>query len=207
MEIPMNLMPLVVAITVYLLYMKEMKNVTIDVKMGIYIAITALICYKIADISFIPESLIKSITLFPIILLTHAFGRGIGMSAGLVFGICQLNKMTSVIHPMQMLLDYILCYMVLGYATMWGNANGWKVFFGAMFATGLHFLIRVVSQIVFYTGEVPVSMDIMEYSVRGLIPTIGMDGFIVSVMIGIFPVKAAIKMLRGKKGGGSAKAS
>ncbi|QQK81931.1 energy-coupled thiamine transporter ThiT [Salicibibacter cibi] len=112
-----------------------------------------------------------SLIMVPIFIMAFRRGWRVGVLTGLLVGIVNLMYNASIIHPIQMLLDYPVPYAVLGLAALFAfrNSKGklsvnWA-FFGLLFAGFLRFLSHVVSGVVWFGSFTPDGMNAYLYSV------------------------------------------
>lgn len=55
-------------------------------------------------------------SMLPLMLYAYAFGPSAGISAGVIYGLLQLLQDFYVMHPVSLIMDYILAFAMLGFA-------------------------------------------------------------------------------------------
>ncbi len=95
-----------------------------------------------------------SITLFSMLIIClpgYWYGTGVGLMCGLTYGVLQLLMGPYVIHPMQLILDYILSFAALGLSGIFSEKkNGLTL--GYICAVIGRFIFSVLSGWIFF-GE------------------------------------------------------
>ncbi|AXF55037.1 energy-coupled thiamine transporter ThiT [Salicibibacter kimchii] len=112
-----------------------------------------------------------SLIMVPIFIMAFRRGWRVGVLTGALVGIVNLMYNASIIHPIQMLLDYPVPYAVLGLAALFAFQNsegelsvGWALI-GLLFAGSLRFLSHVISGIVWFGSFTPEGMNVYLYSI------------------------------------------
>ena len=74
-------------------------------------------------------------SMLPVFMFAYAYGVGPGMAVGFAYGLLQFVQGGWFVHPMQFLLDYPLCFAMLGLAGIarklpdsWGMIPGIDVY-------------------------------------------------------------------------------
>ena len=96
-----------------------------------------------------------SLKLLPLYYLAMRRGPKAGSAGGLIAGIITLILDPVILHPAQVLLDYILPYLSVGIV-------GWLPRFprmGISLATGLQYLFHIVSGAVFFAAYAPAGLN------------------------------------------------
>ncbi|HCW05252.1 MAG TPA: energy-coupled thiamine transporter ThiT [Clostridium sp.] len=86
-------------------------------------------------------------SMVPIFLLAFWYGPEVGMLTGLLFGVISLVLGPYLVHPVQLLLDYPLPYLVLGTAGFFRKNK----FLGVSLGISLRFLCHLISGVVFFS--------------------------------------------------------
>ena len=132
-------------------------------------------------------------SMVPILAYAVAYGPAAGTAAGTVYGALQLIQGAYVIHPIQLLLDYILPFACLGIAGFFRKVKWMPV--GATVATIARWAVHVISGAVFFAEYAPVGMNAwvysMGYNASFLIPEL----LITIVILLLPPVQKAIAQM------------
>jgi thiamine transporter len=123
-------------------------------------------------------------SMIPIIFIAYVYGSRIGCLAGILFGIIDLLLGAYVVHPVQLLLDYILAFGSLGAAGWFKN----NVALGALTAISLRFVCHAISGVVFfssYAGNQNAIVYSILYNGAYLLP----EAIITMVILSIIPLK------------------
>lgn len=107
-----------------------------------------------------------SITLFSMLAATltgYFCGWRWGLSSGLVIGLLNLVFGGQVIHPIQLVLDYILAFTVLGLSGFFQNKKG-GLYIGYIVSVLSRFFISFLSGWIFFGSYAPEGMYPWAYS-------------------------------------------
>ena len=187
-----------ITIVMFLIYLKEMKSTKIDTKTIVFVGLFTAISYVLYMIKFIPYPQGGGITLFsmlPTMLLTIMFGRGAGLTSGILFGVTKLLNGGIILHPLQFMLDYILSNMVLGFSDVFGTDKKYKILLGSLFATLLSTLMCIISGAVFF-GEYANGMNVWVYSTIYNASSMGVEGILTSALMTFLPMTTFIKVAK-----------
>ncbi|WP_032123160.1 energy-coupled thiamine transporter ThiT [Clostridium amazonitimonense] len=174
----------VLALVVTFIYVSKVK-LTTKTMVNIGIAVALSIVLKMFRIMQMPMG--GSVTLgsmIPIIFIAYVYGPRIGYLTGLIFGVMDLILGATVVHPIQLLIDYILAFGLLGVAGYFKN----NISLGALVAIALRCLCHVISGVVFfyeYAGDKNVWIYSISYNSTYLIP----EAIIAMIILAIIPVK------------------
>lgn len=113
-----------------------------------------------------------SISLIMVPIFVIAFRRGwkVGVLTGLLVGLLNLITGGYVVHPVQLVLDYPLAYLVLGLASIFVAKRTTNVptvssiVFGLLFATTLRFFSHYYSGVIWFGEYAPEGMNPSLYS-------------------------------------------
>ena len=104
---------------------------------------------------------ITLVSMLPIFIYAYIFGPAAGVVAGAACGVLQLIQDPYILHPVQVMLDYIIAFAALGLAgfsrknILWGIAIGG---FGRFFSSFL-------SGVIFFGSYAPEGMNPIVYSI------------------------------------------
>ncbi len=138
----------IIALVVMLILLIRVKKVKLNTKMLVLIAVTVALSTILGSITLyrLPQG--GSITpgsMVPILLLAFIYSPEVGFIGGLVYGILNLITGPYIVHPMQVLLDYPLPFMLLGTAGYFKNT-----YLGCTSAVLLRFIAHVFSGVIFF---------------------------------------------------------
>ncbi len=174
----------VLAIAIVFVYISKVKLTTRTI-IHIGIAIALAIVLKMFRIMQMPMG--GSVTLgsmIPIIFIAYVYGPRVGYLTGMLFGVMDLLLGAYVVHPMQLLLDYVLAFGVLGVAGYFKN----NISIGALAAIALRFLCHIASGVIFfssYAGEQNALVYSILYNGTYLLP----EAIIAMIILAILPTK------------------
>ncbi len=98
-------------------------------------------------------------SMLPVMLFAWAFGPIPGFAAGLVYGALQLLQDFYVVHPAQLLLDYIFAFTALGLAGFFRK----NLLLGVLVAGLTRFVFHFLSGVVFF-GSFAEDQNVFVYS-------------------------------------------
>lgn len=98
-----------------------------------------------------------------IVLVAYWFGPKLGFAAGFAFGLLNLIVDPFVIHPLQLILDYLLAYAALGVAGFFRNQK-FGLHIGYIVACLARLICVVVSGFVFFKDYATEGMSPVIYS-------------------------------------------
>ncbi|MGL5712559.1 MAG: energy-coupled thiamine transporter ThiT, partial [Paraclostridium sp.] len=174
---------------------KDNKFSTKDiVVVGMFSAIS-LVLYNIAFIKYPQGGGITLFSMVPTMLLSIIYGRSVGVTGGLVFGLLKLLNGFNVVHPAQFLLDYLLSAMALGLAGIFGSEKK-SIIKGGLLAVSLSVFASIVSGVVFFGQYAPQGMNVIVYSCIYNISSAGVEGLLSVGMLVLLPIKRFKKVLK-----------
>ncbi len=136
-----------------------------------------------------------SISLFsmlPTMILSIIYGKGIGLTSGILLGVLKLLDGAFILNPLQFLLDYILSNMCLGFSSIFGHKKRLNIFLGCLLSVFLCTMFNVFSGVLFY-GEFAEGMNVWVYSLIYNFSSIGVEGLLTSIVCAFFPFSKIIK--------------
>lgn len=96
----------------------------------------------------------------PLLLLSYRYGASVGALAGFLYGFINLLQDPFILHPVQVLFDYLLPYMAMGIA----GAFPRHLVLGTTAAFSLRFLCHFISGLVFFGSYAPEGMNPAYYA-------------------------------------------
>ena len=155
----------------------------------ISMAIALSIILNFLPIWQMPQGGSVTLEMLPIFIIAFRWGVRSGMLAGLGYGLIQLAFGAYIIHPVQLILDYPLPYLLLGLAGLFKNKilftkNQILWIFVAMTAGTLaRFGSHILSGVVFFGHFAPEGQNVWLYSIiyngSFLIPSLIITYFVI----------------------------
>lgn len=113
----------------------------------------------------LPQGGSINLGMVPILWLALRRGPKIGVFAGVVFGLVDFALTPStIVHPVQLVLDYPLAFMCLGLAGFFRNLTVAGPAIGVLVAGAGRFLCHFASGVVFFAMYAPEGMSPLVYS-------------------------------------------
>ncbi len=127
----------------------------------------------------------------PIFIIAFMYGPEIGLFTGLICGILDFFLDPYILSPIQVLFDYPLAFMMLGFAGFFKT----KKLFGVIVGTLGRMFFSIVSGFVFFGSYAPEGVNPLLYSLSVNVPVIGIEGLICVVLISILPIDEIINQV------------
>lgn len=139
-----------------------------------------------------------SVTLFgtlPIIALGYLLGTRWGILGGAVTGLLELMFGGYVIHPVQMILDYLIAFAVLGLSGLVRNRkNGLTK--GYLLGVFCRYIAAVLSGVIFFGEYAPENFNAVTWSLWYNITYLAVEGIMTIIVINIPAVKHMFERLK-----------
>ena len=131
------------------------------------------------------------VTLFstlPIVALGYLLGTRWGVIGGGITGLITLIFGGYVIHPAQLVLDYIIAFAVMGLS---GIARDWKngLTWGYLIGIFARYICAVISGVVFFGEYAPENFNALTWSLWYNITYLAIEGLLTIIVINIPAVK------------------
>lgn len=178
-----------------LLYTRRKMSLT--TKALVYGALCAAMAFVLSYIRIYRWPQGGSITpasMLPLFVYSYIFGPAAGIAAGSAYGLLQLIQDPYILHPIQVLLDYILAFAALGLAGFARNNIG----LGTLIGGFGRFFCSFLSGVIFFGSYAPEGMSPIIYSLYVNALIIGTDTVICFIVSQIPQIKAAIEHLKEK---------
>ena len=162
----------------------KQTDVRILVEGGIMIALVTLLSFiKVFEM---PQGgSITAVSMAPILIYSCRHGVKKGLVVSTVYGILQyLLQGGFSIHPMSILLDYVLAFGVLGVAGMW-KGRTWMELLGCCVAIVLRYVVLVISGVVVWGSYAPEGVSPLSYSIGYNASYMIPEGILTVVMIAV----------------------
>ncbi|MGB7605051.1 MAG: energy-coupled thiamine transporter ThiT [Lutisporaceae bacterium] len=143
--------------------MKKMSTRTL-VEAGVMIALAQILSYiKLYELP--NGGAITAGSMIPILFFAIRWGVKPGLLAGTVYGVLQfLLGGSYVIHPLSILLDYVLAFGLLGLAGLFSKSL-WGVYLGVFTGIFGRFVSSVLSGVILFASYAPPGMNPWIYSI------------------------------------------
>lgn len=190
-----NFSIVLVSVVISCLYLVDLKKHKLNIRTMVPIAMLTALSYILHMIQFIKYPQGGGITLLsmmPIMLLSLLYGRVAGVTGGLILGLFKLLNGGFIIHPLQLLLDYIFSNMAVGLAGVFGNDKKIKIIWGCLLASSLSVFISIISGVVFFSQYAPPGMNVWVYSFIYNFTSAGVEGILTIIVISTLPIKRFI---------------
>ena len=187
-----NILIFLLAIVIFLIYIFEVRKVKFNIRLIFLISIFASISYILSMFKFISMPQGGSITLFsmlPVMLMSFLYGRGAGLTLGLLFGFLKILDGVVFVNPMQFILDYMIANMCLGFSNIFGMKTKINIFFGCLFGGFLSLIFNIISGVLFFGEFAHEGMNVWIYSTVYNFSSIGIEVLITSVFMCFFPIQ------------------
>lgn len=139
-----------------------------------------------------------SVTLFgtlPIIALGYLLGTRWGLLGGAVTGLLNLIFGGYVIHPAQMILDYVIAFAVMGLSgTVRDRKNGLTK--GYLLGVFCRYICAVLSGVIFFGEYAPENFNAFTWSLWYNITYLAIEGVMTVIVINLPPVKNMFERLK-----------
>lgn len=179
-------------------YIWEIKKTKFDTRTIVIIGVCAGVSVLLSMIKFMSLPQGGGISLFPflfIMVLSFIYGKAAGMTGGLVYSLVKLVT-TSIfaVSPSQFLMEYIVCNMAVGCASMFGNDKRYKILLGSLVVVAIDFLIHFFAGAIFF-GEYAGEMNKWLYSLIYNGSTSGFEGILTCVVMMVFPLNRVLSVI------------
>jgi thiamine transporter len=178
-------------VLILLIGLNKMKKVQFTTKMltfmGLAIALTAVLkMFKVYQAPFGGSVTFGS--MIPILLVGYFYGTEVGLLTGFVYGIVDLILGPYILHPVQVLFDYPLPFMMLGLIGLVKGKDKKFVFLGTLLAVVARFMCHYFAGVVFWGSYAPDGMSPYLYSLLYNGSYLLFDSIIVLVILAILPL-------------------
>lgn len=141
----------------------------------------------------------------PILLMAIFYGPEVGFLTGFIYGIITLLLDPYILHPVQVLFDYPLPFMMLGCAGFFVKASSLKnytsfqkftrVFIAVIVAVLARLACHFISGVVFFADYAPKGTSPYLYSFVYNISYLGIDFVICMIIFMLLPIKTLYKTI------------
>jgi thiamine transporter len=130
-----------------------------------------------------------------LVVVSYWFGVSTGVLCGFVFGLLQMIFSASLVHPIQILLDYPLSYAAFGLGGLFaGKKHGLQI--GYVVGCLGRFAANFASGVIFYSDYAPEGQSAVLYSAVYNATYVGIEMVMTIIVLSLPPVQNAIKSVR-----------
>lgn len=193
-----NVLILICSGLFFIFYLNSVKKYKFTTKTIVMIGLFSAISYMLSMVKFIQYPQGGGIGLFPMLptlLISILYGKEVGITAGLIYGLLTLINGAFIIHPAQFLVDYILPTMLLGLAGIFGKDKKSNIVKGCFLAVGLSISMYILSGCVYFGEYAPDGMNVFVYSCIYNLSSSGIEGLITIVLISLLPMNRIKKAI------------
>ncbi len=160
----------------------------------ISVAVALSLIFNFLPLWKMPQGGSISLEMLPIFFIALRWGLKEGLLAGFVYGLLQLAFNPFIIHPVQLILDYPLPYMLLGLSGIFvKQIKQFKekkiniyIIFAMLLGGFFRFISHVLSGVVFFSTYAPEGTNVWIYSIiynaSFIIPSLIVCYIIIAVM-------------------------
>ncbi len=152
------------------------KNLLFICEIAVFSSLAIVLDYVCGLIKIGPNGGSINIAMLPILIVSYRWKAKGGLISGLLVGTIQLIWASSIINPIQAILDYVLSYTVIGLSGLfYHNIDNLKKFkknliliIGAIISILIRLCIATISGIVFW--QTPFTASLI-YNISYLLPS------------------------------------
>ena len=131
---------------------------------------------------------VTACSMLPVVLVGYWYGVRAGVTAGLAYGLLRLSLGGYVIHPIQLILDYLLAFALLGTSGFF-RGRKFGLYLGYVTGSVGVFLCSFISGVVFFSEYAPEGQHIWVYSALYQLSYILPEMLITLLIISLPPVR------------------
>ncbi|NKF08009.1 energy-coupled thiamine transporter ThiT [Clostridium gasigenes] len=189
---PLSILTVVGGVLLLLAIIK-FKKIKLDAKLmariGIALALATIL--NMIKIYSLPNGggSISLGSMIPLLLIAFMYGPEIGLLTGFLFGIISLIINPYIIHPIQVLFDYPLPFMAIGFAGYFKN----NMPLGTTIGMTLRFVCHFISGYAFFGEFAPEGWSPAVYSLAVNGVAVGGELIICLIIMSLLPINRIIK--------------
>ena len=183
--------------------MTETKN-SMNTKSLVYGALCLALSFALSYVKLFSMPMGGSVTLcsmLPLMAYAYRFGVPKGLLAGLAYGLLQLLQKPEIVHPLQLILDYPLAFMMLGFAGLMRSradadtSKAWRLPAGIVVGGLLRMACHIVTGAVFFGAYAPEGVNAWWYSLLYNGGYLSVDTVVCAAVACIPPVRKVVSKL------------
>ena len=192
-----NTIMMIITLIPIVYYLLKIKTFKLDTKKMVMVALFAASSFVLSKINLIqyPQGggldLLSSL---PILMIGLLYGPIVGMTCGLITGLLSLIGSPYIIHPAQLLLDYILPTMLLGFSGLFGNDSKKNIIIGCILAVLLRQVSHVLSGYVYFSEYAWEGWNPLAYSIVYNFSGTGVEGLLSTLVLTLMPLNRIKKI-------------
>ena len=124
-------------------------------------------------------------SMIPLLLIAYRYGPGVGMLGGFLFSLINLMQDPFILHAVQVLFDYPLPAMAMGFAGFFPR----HAILSAILAFGGRFLCQFISGVVFFSSYAPEGTSPILYSLSVNGSLVGAECLVCCLLLGVLPLR------------------
>lgn len=192
-ENPLSIFALiaVLAAIVAIIYIRRIKFTgSMLVYLALMLAMT-IILHQLRLYHFPQGGSVTLGSMVPIILVSYRYGAPVGVLMGFMCGLVVLMQDPFILHPLQVIFDYPLPYMVIGLAGLWKDHRNLSTFVAF---TG-RFLAHFISGVVFFSSYAPAGTSPLVYSFTVNAALMAPECLICALILKFLPVERLLSVM------------
>ncbi len=193
------LIAVMIAILLIACYCNGKKNVKLSSKQLAFSAMAMALAVVTSMIKLFELPMGGSVTLFSmlfVVLIGYWFGPRAGLMTAIAYGFLQLILEPYIIHPMQMLVDYIFAFGALGLSGLFANKKHGLIL-GYWVAVFGRFIFAFLSGMIFFgAAAADYNMSIPVYSIVYNGSYLLAEALMTTIVICIPPVNKALAKVK-----------
>jgi len=139
-----------------------MRDHSLRIMVEVPLLVAAAVLLSFLKIFQMPQGGSVSLEMLPIFILAFRRGGKMGVEGGALLGLVKLLISPYIIHPVQLLMDYPVPFMMLGLAGFGVLRRNREL--GVVVGAFLRYLTHVVAGVVFFAEYAPEGTPVLVYS-------------------------------------------
>lgn len=183
---PASLFALLAVLLLVLLFLYT-RHIKFTTSMIVYIALMLALTILLHQLRFYHMPQGGSITcgaMLPLLFISYRYGSGIGALTGFLYGLINMLQDPFILHPLQVVFDYPLPYMVLGLAAVLPR----HMYLSTALAFLARFFCHFISGAVFFGSYAPAGTSPYLYSFTFNATYLIPEFFICFLLLKVLPV-------------------
>src|SRR6056297_886952 len=139
----------------------------------ISVAVALAVIFNFIPLWKMPQGGSISLEMLPILVIALRWGLKEGLLAGFVYGMLQLAFNPFIVHPAQLILDYPLPYMLLGFSGIlkkqidkhMDKKINFYIIISVLVGGFLRLITHVFSGVIFFSQYAPEGTNVWTYSI------------------------------------------